>query len=165
MIRDGHGIRARASEACTTVRLTATTTQNLPTILTVADGHTVALPERTNRAMRETLIFWQYRAPDGFGYQVFAYSQKIQTDKEDTQMTRKQIIEALKKAGIRFDKLGKNKNGNFTFRRSFFYTNGYSSHKAADRIREAIPAAKIIDCRDEWKSWPATSYFFVEFKA
>jgi hypothetical protein len=80
-------------------------------------------------------------------------------------MTRKEVCEALGKANIGFDKLGKDREGRWTFRMAFFYTHGNSAKDIAERIRKAIPSANIEEAYDEWKRWPTTSYFVVKFKA
>lgn len=43
------------------------------------------------------------------------------------------------------------RNGVYTARKEFFYTNGYTASMLADKIRAAYPAAKILETAEIWK--------------
>jgi hypothetical protein len=61
------------------------------------------------------------------------------------------------------------KNGVFTVRREFFYTNGYTSVKLAETIMAAIPGAEPIDHGEVWKPFRGgestrnSSHWWVKF--
>jgi len=61
------------------------------------------------------------------------------------------------------------KQGVYTVRKGFFYRNGYTEDKLADRVRETYPQATIIDRGEVWKAFRggATvsqgSHWFVKF--
>jgi len=61
------------------------------------------------------------------------------------------------------------KAGVFTIRRGFFYTNGYTAEKFAQRVKEAFPTAVILESGEIWKpfrggaSVASQSHWFVKF--
>ncbi|MNV41015.1 hypothetical protein D3C71_1326370 [compost metagenome] len=79
--------------------------------------------------------------------------------------TKKEVKEFLED-NFNFDKITFHKTGEITVKRSFFYTNGASSSKLAEKIENAFPAGtiQIIKYEDDWQNWPKTSYFVVKFK-
>lgn len=75
---------------------------------------------------------------------------------------------AAVKTALRVD-TASTKNGVYTIRKGFFYTNGFTAEKLAERVLEAYPEAKILDKGEVWKpfrggaSVAASSHWFVKF--
>jgi len=69
----------------------------------------------------------------------------------------------LSKKGLYPDKLTKSKNI-WTFKRSYFYKMGQSATKIAEEILKALPEATILSSENQFKRWPATSWFVVKFE-
>lgn len=61
------------------------------------------------------------------------------------------------------------KNGVFTVRRGFFYSNGFSADAYAAKVLAAFPTATIVDCGEVWKAFRGGasvaqgSHWFVKF--
>lgn len=70
---------------------------------------------------------------------------------------------------IRADTLSK-KGDIYTARRGFFYTSGGTSEAFANRIRDVIPSARILDHGEVWKDFKGgasvanQSHWWVKFK-
>jgi hypothetical protein len=79
-------------------------------------------------------------------------------------MSSRTVDELLASKGIYLDSVRKMADGGFTGRKSFFYRQGNSAEKIAERIKAAIPGVEILEAYDEWKAWPKTSYFVVRFQ-
>ena len=70
------------------------------------------------------------------------------------------------------DTLGKKRNGNFLARYSYFYTNGRTPEKCAERIKTSFlnSQVEIINTYNQWKAFKGgasvanQSHFGVEFK-
>lgn len=77
-------------------------------------------------------------------------------------MTSNQANQILGKNGLYPDKFSKSK-GIFTFKNSYFYRHGRTAQAIANKIKEIFPKAKIISAIDDYKRWPAISYFVVKF--
>ena len=62
------------------------------------------------------------------------------------------------------------KDGEFTVRRSFFYTHGKTSDSVAWAVKDAFPNAKIIDHGEVWKPFNGgapvakQSHWWVKFR-
>lgn len=54
------------------------------------------------------------------------------------------------------------KENKWVCRRSFFYTNGNSAEKLADKVKGLLAGVKILSAREVWKTWPEDSYWQVE---
>ena len=80
--------------------------------------------------------------------------------------TSTQITDLLNAAGCYPDKVSR-KGDTYSVRRSYFYRPGSSRGSPfASMIRAiaTIPGAQVVDQLDEWRAWPKTSYFRVDFK-
>lgn len=57
------------------------------------------------------------------------------------------------------------KNGSIEFKQSFFFRNGGSADKLAERLTSALAAVgfkmKVVSAEEQWKAWPKTSYWVV----
>lgn len=77
----------------------------------------------------------------------------------------KQIKELL--SGV--DMVSKNKSGNYIARWTFFYTNGKTSEKYAEKVKSTLPGVKVINSGEHWApfrggaSIQQSSHFWVEF--
>ena len=83
-------------------------------------------------------------------------------------MTTQQLRDTLGRASCSIDTLSQ-KAGVFTVRRGFFYTNGFTAEKLAEKIKAAVPGAIIIEQGEVWKAFRGgasvaqQSHWFVKF--
>lgn len=62
------------------------------------------------------------------------------------------------------------KNGVFTIRRGFYYTNGFTADAYAAKVKAAFPTVRILDSGEVWKpfrggaSVAASSHWYVKFE-
>ena len=53
-------------------------------------------------------------------------------------------------------------NGNVTVKNSYFYRHNNSPEKLAKRVLKIAPACTVVSTKDEYRTWPKTSYFVVK---
>jgi hypothetical protein len=66
------------------------------------------------------------------------------------QLTITEVGKVLQQAGFHYDSLSKS-NGVFTYRRGFYYTQGNSAMKIAEKMTEKLPSIRILSAEDIWK--------------
>jgi len=78
-------------------------------------------------------------------------------------LTKKQL------EGVPFHTLSKNSKGNYVIRQGFFYKQGRSAELLAEKLKEKIPTAEIVNKGEIYKPFRGgqtvaqESHFFVEF--
>ena len=76
-------------------------------------------------------------------------------------MNKKEIKSKLLNA---FDTVRFNRdNRTIVARRSYFYHNGQTADNLALGILKLFPTATIVGVRDQFRQWPAESYFQINF--
>jgi hypothetical protein len=56
------------------------------------------------------------------------------------------------------------KNGEWTARRGYYYTNGMNCEKLENAVRRACSYAVILKSEDHRNTWPSGSFFTVTFR-
>lgn len=87
-------------------------------------------------------------------------------------MTATQLKKLLAEQDVHLDRVYKVGSGQykgcFCLKRSFFYTHGRSASELANRISRVLTLDEIeiqvVECRDDWQTWPKDSYFTVYIK-
>jgi len=65
--------------------------------------------------------------------------------------------------GINEESLVRHKDGSFSVTRGFFYRMGKSEEDLAERLKEALPEATVVEMKEHWRAWPKHSYWQVRF--
>ena len=72
------------------------------------------------------------------------------------------IVKTLRDA--HFDNVSfSNKTREYIVKRGFFYTHGVTTEMISDRVKQAIPNAKITLSTERWNAWPKDSFWEVRF--
>lgn len=83
-------------------------------------------------------------------------------------MTKKKITKKYLEENFIFDKVSKTKEGTFKIRRDYFYTHGMDEDKwgreVIAQLKKAGIEARVVKTRDEYKTWPKSSYFMAEVR-
>lgn len=83
------------------------------------------------------------------------------TTAANSKLTSTKMAAILNAAGIHPDSLVR-RGSVFTARRSYFYRSSTGLQYLANAI-SAIPGAKVVETTDEFRHWPKTSYYRIDF--
>ena len=76
---------------------------------------------------------------------------------------QKRIKEIIGSSGLYPDKVICKRDGSVEVKRSYFYRFKNTAEKFAEKVRAILELGQVkvssIESRDEWRSWPTTSYF------
>ena len=79
-------------------------------------------------------------------------------------MTTKEVETRMNAEHFYPDKISKSK-GIFTIKQSYFFHFGQTSQKLAEDVKKIFgKEIQIFETRDDFESWPKTSYLVVKFK-
>ena len=93
---------------------------------------------------------------------------EVSIDKIMTPAQKKALKAAFENVHTGVDSISFKKGGTVVVKRSFFYTHGMSADKLAMDLQRVLASQgipiEIVDAYDDWKPWPKTSNFVVEFR-
>lgn len=75
---------------------------------------------------------------------------------------QKRVKEDLEESGVYADKVVCKKNGTLEAKKSYFYRMGNTAEKRAAQVKKGLESTGLsvkVDSRDDWMTWPKTSYF------
>ena len=75
---------------------------------------------------------------------------------------QKRVKEDLEESGVYADKTVCKKNGTVEVKKGYYYKLGSSAERWAVHVKKGLESTGLsvkVDSRDDWKRWPATSYF------